>query len=325
MYNPLKKYLLRTWFKIFPKGFIYFGHGVASSIKDPFIEKIHMPASEFIELINLWQDLGFEFLSMEKLLDMSKNGFKHKRPWLHLSFDDGYKNNLKVLLPILEERKIPFSVFITTAIVEHQQRFDTYIIRAAIKHHKGKTLNIPMIDTAIHNKYNHKQRIDFSKKVASKFKKLSQKDSRLFISHMESLLSDREWQEVNSTYQNDAPMTIDELKELATNPLVYIGAHGEHHYIQNKELEDAIREQEIKNSGEWLRKHINQPIDVFTFPNGTAKDFTDRSIEYCKESGYKMALTTMPQPLTSKTEAYKVPRHLLSPNPAWIIKFLLKN
>lgn len=320
----LKMWLFKQWFKIFKRGFIYFGHGVGETFNDTYIERIHRTAKDFEYILDYWHRLGFDFISMEELLELQKNQFKRDRSWVHISMDDGYLNNLTVVLPMLEKRGIPFSVFITTSLIEEHKRFDTYNIRAAILN-TTLPIHLPHVDESLRANADRSLRIEYANRVSTKFKLMGNVQSREFMDAIHALLSEQEWQQTNAANQNDCPMTTEQLIELAQNPLVYIGAHGMEHLIHNKDLETHVRKREIEGSKEWLENLLGRPVEVFAFPNGTSTDIDDTSVEIIKNSGYKMALTTVKAPLTADTDSFKVPRHFLSYKPRYIKRFLVKN
>lgn len=324
MRTRLILFLLKYWFRWFPKGFIYFGHGISSTIEDPHIERIHLPTSDLTYILDFWKSLDFEFVSMQKLMEIKDNKFKHHKPWIHLTLDDGYRNNLTEALPILAERNIPFTVFVSTGMVSQSKRFDTFKIRTAIWFTEGD-VNIPRINAHLNAKADGKTKKEFIYKISKTYKQLNQQEAKEFMSSIESLLSNEQWETINRKYTNDAPLSIDELVELSEHPLVCIGAHGVDHAIHNKNLEEPVREEEIYGSKRWLEKTVGQNINCFAFPNGGVGDIDETSKKLCKKAGYQMVFTTQMDPINENTDPYHTPRHFLSTYPQDIVRFLLFN
>lgn len=276
MRNRFILFILKYWFRLFPKGFIYFGHGVGSEIKDPLIERIHLPTSDLIYILDFWQALDFEFISMEKLLLIKDKKFNYQKPWIHLTFDDGYRNNLTDALPILASRNIPFSVFVSTGMVSQNKRFDTFKIRTAIWFTKNE-IRLPIINAHLNAQADARKRREFIYKINKAFKQLNRQESLKFMSAIENLLSHEQWKEINERNTNDAPLSTEELIELASHPLVFIGAHGEDHIIHNDKLEDEFRKKEIIDSKKWLEELLNRRVDAFAFPNGGLNDYNEKA------------------------------------------------
>ena len=60
----------------------------------------------------------FKVVQLETMLDRIMNG---SNPWSHeivLTFDDGLRNNLTVVYPILRELQLPATMFVCPALVE---------------------------------------------------------------------------------------------------------------------------------------------------------------------------------------------------------------
>lgn len=78
----------------------------------------HDPKGESIEKIISWLiDKGYEFITPHEILDF-KNGELKKQQPVWLSFDDGWKSNYYVLLPILEKYSIPATIFVSSKAID---------------------------------------------------------------------------------------------------------------------------------------------------------------------------------------------------------------
>src|SRR3990172_10769945 len=104
------KSISRLLLNKFGIGFVLYGHGVVHKKEDDFIESLHMNFSDFEAIINYLQQLNYDFINMAQLIKMSRNGFNYHKHWVHLTFDDGYKNIKDVVLPFLSSKGIPFTI-----------------------------------------------------------------------------------------------------------------------------------------------------------------------------------------------------------------------
>ncbi len=68
-----------------------------------------------------WIGRRFQFISIGKLGSMLERGEKFDRPVAAITFDDGYRDNYDVALPVLLRKGIPAAVFVTTGPVGDQQ------------------------------------------------------------------------------------------------------------------------------------------------------------------------------------------------------------
>lgn len=98
-------------------------------------------------------------------------------------------------------------------------------------------------------------------------------------------------------------MTRDELKQLAKHPLVSIQSHTMTHPILTS-LPDELLKEEIERAKEALEEIIEQPVDYFSYPNGS---YGEREVEMARGT-YKMAFTTDLRYITLKEDIMALPR-----------------
>lgn len=80
--------------------------------------------------------------------------------------------------------------------------------------------------------------------------------------------------------------------ELYESGLVTFGAHTQHHPIIANER-DEIANQEIVDSIEQLSDMLQYPVRYFAYPNGSARDFSEREINILQKSDISMAFSTI--------------------------------
>ncbi len=78
-------------------------------------------SKRFQEQIDWYQE-NFDLVSLEECQARIKSGF-NDRPTLSITFDDGYADNCGFAIPMLLERMIPFTYFVTTQNTIQQEAF----------------------------------------------------------------------------------------------------------------------------------------------------------------------------------------------------------
>ena len=86
-------------------------------------------------------------------------------------------------------------------------------------------------------------------------------------------------------------MNWDEIRQLASDPLVTIGAHTRRHYALAK-LTLADARAEIGESVRRLEREIGQPCRHFSYPYGDEASAGQREFDLVKELGLKTGVTT---------------------------------
>lgn len=72
------------------------------------------------QTIKDYKQKGFRFVSIDEVSEILGKG-KVDKPFVCLTFDDGYRDNYTDALPILKKEQIPFTVYVTTGFVDDKQ------------------------------------------------------------------------------------------------------------------------------------------------------------------------------------------------------------
>jgi peptidoglycan/xylan/chitin deacetylase (PgdA/CDA1 family) len=113
------------------------------------------------------------------------------------------------------------------------------------------------------------------------------------------------WSGIDLIYRaQNRPLTIRELRELASCELISIGAHSVSHApLKDKSYE--FQANEISRSQSMLQEILQQNIELFAYPHGK---FDQVTIELLEESGFRGACTTIEDYVRADTDALLLPR-----------------
>lgn len=76
--------------------------------------------SEFLEeTILRYREQGYRFVSIDQVCNML-DGKENGKPFVCLTFDDGYQDNYTVALPLLKRLEVPFAVYVTTGFIDNR-------------------------------------------------------------------------------------------------------------------------------------------------------------------------------------------------------------
>ncbi|MCA9269291.1 MAG: polysaccharide deacetylase family protein, partial [Planctomycetales bacterium] len=104
---------------------VLFYHRVADDRPGPWT----MSCRDFARQID-WLERNFELVSLEETQRRLRNG-QNDRPAVAITFDDGYADNCRYALPLLAQRRIPTTYFVTTQHILHGQPFPHDVARGA--------------------------------------------------------------------------------------------------------------------------------------------------------------------------------------------------
>lgn len=91
-------------------------HGVADARRRDDLHFLLVPPSRFTRQIDLLRAAGFRFVRMAELARMAGGGAPPPG-YAAVTFDDGFRNNHMTALPILCERGIPATAYVTTGFI----------------------------------------------------------------------------------------------------------------------------------------------------------------------------------------------------------------
>jgi peptidoglycan/xylan/chitin deacetylase (PgdA/CDA1 family) len=290
--SPLKKLLSDS-----RRGLVLAVHGVTiEPIQSP-IEQVHINIKNFINIMELLIELEFDFISMNDLVSISDNEYKHRRHWVHLTFDDGYQNIYSGALQWLIEREIPFSIFVSTHHIETGFLFPTFYARFAHSSNKNLTeiYGVPKINN-----------IQEAEEILKYSDCLTHEE---LLNKIYASFSENDFRTIEK-YKNEVPLDLPTLKRLAELPGVHIGSHMHHHWLfhdkQNIELMAADLEVSlIKLKKEWsLTKS-----PAFCYPNGI---YDVNAVSVLHNYGIDVAFTSQSGFVDSTTNRLLIPRFTMS-------------
>ena len=279
------------------RGMILTGHGVAKRYKSRFVEEVHIPFADFAGVIELLVQLDFDFLNMDQVIALSKQGFRHRKHWVHLTFDDGYQNIYEIVRPYLSERGIGYSIFVSTHHVETQDRFPTFYIRFA--HEIGKDLTQVFTDPGNSNPTAAEETLKYA----------SSAEHEGYLTKLISLFSPRELLQISS-YENEKPLDVDSLKALANEPMVHIGSHMHHHWIFHSAQIAVEMQRDLERSLTLLQRNwMVSKNPTFCYPNG---DYTLEAAKLCIQLKIPLSFVSKSGFVEESTHPQFMPRFALS-------------
>jgi hypothetical protein len=282
---------------------ILFYHGVEIDLIDKHIQSLHIPIKSFEKQIDFIQNY-YEIISIEELSDYFRNGGLNGGRFVVLTFDDGYRNNLEVVLPYLESKSIPFSVFVSTNNIDTGQRFPTYILRVGIFKNINTKITIPSLNKVfnIFTKGEQNRTYLYLQKI---IKSSSNKIVNQIINDIINTMPTDIWDEKNELFSSDAPMSWEDIDTLFSKNVI-IGSHAHNHFIfhQNQSDEDIIEELTVSKQ-KILDRY--KKCEYFCYPNGAIHEISHLSYNSVADN-FKLAFTTCAGEVSIDSDKFLLPR-----------------
>jgi peptidoglycan/xylan/chitin deacetylase (PgdA/CDA1 family) len=227
-------------------------------------------------------------------------------PTACVTFDDGYRNNLTIGLPVLEELRIPATVYLATGLIGTGARLWTTRIELAFAATRQETVDLSALGLGVHRlgdgpgQAARRAHLGHAAKEALKTRQAVERsalvDRLLAALDVDAARDDGEF----------AFLTWDEVRTLGASGLVTFGGHTVGHEIVSR-LDDAAVVREVSESVERARA-TGFASETFAYPNGGVGDFDGRAVAALRRAGIAAALSTIDGLNTPSTDRYALRR-----------------
>lgn len=205
-----------------------------------------------------------------------------------VTFDDGYADNLQLALPILESRGVPATFFVATEFISRGDGFWWDDIARLLEFRCTGGAPVPVLELACGAERRSwaPQTPDQANEVRRHINAWLQPQDPALIKRTVAQL--RSWAGLGAPGPSelDRPMSVDELRALASHPLANIGAHTRSHPCLAVTTGDALRSQ-LVGAADDLEEWTGSRPDSLAYPFGVwGVDVTRRVCEAAEAAGY---------------------------------------
>ncbi|MDW3095264.1 MAG: polysaccharide deacetylase family protein [Gammaproteobacteria bacterium] len=239
----------------------------------------------------------FNVVSLESGLEQMRQGTLPAGS-VCVTFDDGYRDNYDVALPILSALNLHATFFIATGYLGDGVMWND-VVRQTIKYTSFRELDLHEFSLGKVSINTELKKLQLIEKLLGYIKYNS-------VSRRIELV-DRLRQLAEVELSERLMMTEDEVKALS-NAGMEIGGHTVNHPIMTCADEDEVR-QEIVEGKLYLENILNKKLKFFAYPNGQAdKDYDERHMQFVEEAGFNAALTTNNGVIDKSMGMFDLPR-----------------
>lgn len=215
-----------------------------------------------------------------------------------VTFDDGYRDNLVDAKPLLERHDVPATVFVVSGYVGSGRRFWWDELEAVCaRQDLPAELELEIRGRRRRWTVERGRERDLFRSLRGAFGPLEESERTHLLDRL------GRWSGSEAPPQNEA-LSEDELRQLANGGLVEIGAHTATH-PRLPDVGRARQLDEIRASRARLAELLDRDVRLFSYPFGAHDRSTVRS---ARAAGVSCACTTVPEPVTSASDAYRLPR-----------------
>jgi peptidoglycan/xylan/chitin deacetylase (PgdA/CDA1 family) len=210
---------------------------------------------------------------------------RFERPFACFTFDDGYKDNLRYAYPIFERHQAPMAVYIPTDYPDGKGDLWWIALEKAIECADSIEMTIAGRRQSLSVSTTARKHEAF-KIVYRWLRSIDEPSARAAVAELCASVGYDTSDLCRSTI-----MSWDDIRTLASDPLVTIGAHTRRHLaLAGLSYSDACSE--ISESVRRIEREIGQRPAHFSFPYGCGRSAGSREFTLAREFGLKTAVTT---------------------------------
>lgn len=221
-----------------------------------------------------------------------------------ITFDDGYVDNYRFALPILEKYQVPATIFVSTDLIDTDDMYwwdeleKIFIVDKYAGEFVFAGIQYKIADL------NDRRKVCLT--IRNRIKDMSSAERRNSMSELRSVMK------VEQSFTSELRcVNTSELIRMAESPYVTIGGHTKSHLSMGKVHSAELLHSEMEESLEILEKKIGKKIEVFAYPFGGAEDWCDASDQIMVECGIKKSVLVKNGNVSIDDKMYNIPRHMI--------------
>jgi peptidoglycan/xylan/chitin deacetylase (PgdA/CDA1 family) len=243
---------------------------------------------------------GFDIVPLDAI--PSRLASNSSRPFAALTFDDGYRDNVEHAWPVLKRHGAPWTMFVTTDFAEGKGHLwwvelEQAIVRLdRVRLRDQQALDLPTRTAA--------QKQTVFALLYHRLRAASEVRLRTAMAALSAQANVNGQQLVR-----DLCLGWDELRTLACEPDITIGAHTlSHSVLAKQDMAATIRE--IGGSRTLLERQLGGSIRHFAYPFGDRSAAGAREFSIARQAGFDSAVTSRPGHIFSDhaSQLYALPR-----------------
>lgn len=257
----------------------------------------------FVALLDTLEADGTEIVTLDEAL--SRRETRRGGRFVCLTFDDGYRDNHDTLLPIIEARRIPVTIYLAPGLIDGTAPLWWYALDRVVARETTLCLPLPEATALEIGEFPAKQR---AFDTAARFMLTAPPTAAARL--LQVLFERYGADPAGLAAQHMMDWTM--VRRLAACALVELGAHTTTHpALATLDIEDARKE--MASSRDRLEAETGRQIRHFAFPYGTPATVGPRDMHLAADLGFRTAVTTTPGNLTRHGSPHRWPRHGIGP------------
>lgn len=243
----------------------------------------------------------YDIVSTDEAMARVTGHTNGQRPFVVITFDDGYSGNLSTVLPIMREFNAPFTVYVATKAIEDRSIYwyDKIInlLKSSEDVEWSSTVGGANSHFRIPGRGSDNQRWVAIQRLLTWLKSLSEcercEEVGRIVERYPGLRSELRM------------LTPERLSDLASDPLVTIGCHTHGHELLDQLDDDSVLAT-LETANDLLQKWTDKLPAHFSYPNGNVNERVKKLV---RKAGFITAVTTESRVCSAGDDLFSLPRN----------------
>ena len=228
---------------------------------------------------------GFDIVSLDEAHARLSGVQRARRPFACFTFDDGYRDNRDHALPVLRRHGVPLTIYAASDFADGRGVLWWLVLERIVRMQRVLHMCLDGVARTFHCATIEDKNATFD----ALYWWLRNQPEQQARDLVEQLAREASIDVLAPC--RELVMTWDELREIASDPLVTIGAHSVGHFALAK-LETAEARSQMALSVERIERELGTPCRHFCYPYGNAASAAEREFELAAGLGLATAVTT---------------------------------
>ena len=283
-----------------------FFHGVEPATDDPRVQTNHHEVAPFRAILEGLKD--FDVLPLDAIDDVLAHPGRHSRS-VFLMSDDGYRNTLTVAADILDEFRMPWTLFVSTAHIGSGLPNPIFLARLFFFHAPPGSYALPYLGTVMLDSEESREKSALSGIDRLRF--LPGEQAEVSVAAMRAAFAPDLLAALLARFASEKFLDWNEVRALKARG-VTIGAHADRHWPMHANQSQAWLTQQAAGARARIENEVG-PCRFFAYPFGNKPDVGAGAWKAVRDAGFSHGFTTLSGSLAAGGNPYLLPRYGLGP------------